>query len=129
MVGTSLSWGTRSLEVTPRARKEPDWICARTPGTESNITGIWPASRSLRDGAAPRYGICVNLTPAIYAKSSPDKWLAPPIPAEPKLSTHGFSLAIRIRSCTVFASKLLFTTRTLGTDDTRAILLKADLVS
>ncbi|KAB7604284.1 hypothetical protein D8B34_22990 [Verminephrobacter eiseniae] len=36
-------------------------MCCKTPGTESNMTGICPPSRSFSAGAAPLYEICSRL--------------------------------------------------------------------
>ena len=74
-----------------------------------------PAATAMSAGAAPLYGTCVMLMPAIILNSSPARWPVPASPEEPKLIVPGFALASAISSfteaagsagCTISASGL-----------------------
>jgi hypothetical protein len=65
------------------------------------------------------------LMPARELNTSPIRWCAVPIPAEPYVSLPGFALACAINSGTVFAGIDGFTTSTFGTIATTVIGAKS----
>ncbi len=81
-VGSSGTAAERFALVTATARNLPDFTCGIADSMLLNISDTWPASRSIVAGAAPLYGICVSLTPAIMLKSSPARCGMPPVLAD-----------------------------------------------
>ncbi|MNT99502.1 hypothetical protein D3C72_2423640 [compost metagenome] len=53
-------------------------------------------------------------TPAMALKSSPARWVPPPVPDELKESFPGFCFAYAINSLTVFTGSEALTTSTMG---------------
>ena len=54
MVGTSGSSDERLAPVTASGVTLPSFACTAITGMASNIASMWPPSRSLSAGAAPR---------------------------------------------------------------------------
>ena len=69
------------------------------------ISEICPPTTSASAGAAPLYGICRISTFAARLNSSRAKWLLPPEPDEPPVSSPGLAFASAIKSLTVDAEK------------------------
>ena len=53
-------------------------------GEPATIT-MWPASRSVKAGATPRYGTCTMSRPAAFSTMTAATWVVLPAPAEPKV--------------------------------------------
>src|SRR4051812_29521186 len=70
-------------------------------GSEENITCTCPLARSVSAGGAPLYGTCVQVKLAIARKSSPDKCVMVPVPADATLIAPGLAFASATRSFTV----------------------------
>ena len=62
-VATSGSIGERLAPVTAIGVTLPSLACADIIGMASNITSMWPPSRSLSAGAEPLYGTMLMLMP------------------------------------------------------------------
>src|SRR3954466_1872683 len=77
-------------------------INAMAAGSEENITCTCPLARSVNAGGAPLYGTCVHVTLTIERKSSPERCVMVPVPADATLIAPGFALARAIRSFMFF---------------------------
>src|SRR6476661_10403724 len=57
-----------------------------------------PPTRSASAGELPRYGTCTISMPAMRLKSSPERWIVVPTPADEKLSLPvGFGVGDELR--------------------------------
>ena len=81
-VGTSLSTGMRFELVTANARSLPDWMKGSTTGMSITAMSTCPPIRSVRAGAAPRYGMWLIWIPASRRSSSACRCGVVPLPAE-----------------------------------------------
>src|ERR1700682_1197940 len=95
--------------VTASARNVPALTKFMTEPGVLNITWIWPPSRSVTDGASPRYGTWAIVRPAIRLNSSPATWPVEPTPPEPILVLPGLLLAYAMNSANVLAGDAGFT--------------------
>ena len=112
MVGMSPNAAARFALVTATARSEPLRMKPATDGMLVNTTWIWPPTRSVIAGAAPRYGMCSIFTPAAALNISPSRWFTDPLPADP-YDTDCF-FASSASSPIVFTGRLGLTTATNG---------------
>ncbi len=80
-----------------------------------------PVATSVTAGAAPRYGTCSTLVPAIMFISSPANCCGLPTPEEENDSLPALALAKAISSCGLCTGVLVATTTTQGTIPISAI--------
>jgi hypothetical protein len=81
-VGASGNSGLRDGLPTAIRRSRPARMCGTAmPG--SNRKSIWPPSRSVSAGAAPRYGMCTANTPAMLFIISAARCGLLPLPGLP----------------------------------------------
>ena len=69
--------------VTARARVWPDLMKGTVEIALLNSTWIWPAMRSVSDGAELLYGMCTISVLVIRQNNAPEMWPKPPTPDEP----------------------------------------------
>ena len=74
----------------------------KAAGSDENITCTCPLARSVNAGGAPLYGTWVHVTLIIERKSSPDRCVMVPVPADATLISPGLTLASAVRSLTFF---------------------------
>ena len=119
MVPTSGSVGERLAPVTASGVTLPSLACTDIIGMASNITSIWPPSRSLSAGAEPRYGTMVMLMPVLVWNSAVASSNELPVPPPmPNLIVPGLLLASAISSPTVLTPRSLRATRISGPVET-----------
>ncbi len=76
-----------------RVAQPPSLMCSIVRAGGRKMTCTCPPMRSVRAGAAPRYGTWIMFTPAIILNSSPATWGRVPMPGEAMLSLPLFALA------------------------------------
>jgi hypothetical protein len=82
-------------------------------GASANCTR--PVITSVICSGIDLYGTCTALRPARFTKSSAEKCVALPMPAEENVTWPGLALTIEMRSLTLFTFRPGLTTRTAGT--------------
>src|SRR5512140_1706167 len=107
----------RALVLTASGRRRPALDSGSVVMMLSNVSGTSPESTSFIAGAAPLYGTCVSVMPALEAKYSMKRCAPEPLPALAALSDPGAALAAASRSASVLIGELAFTTRRNGADE------------
>ena len=83
----------RSLDVTATARSLPALISGSAAARLVKLMVTAPVATSVTAGAAPRYGTCSTLVPAIMFINSPANCCGLPTPEEENDSLPALALA------------------------------------
>ncbi|MNT31401.1 hypothetical protein D3C72_1672350 [compost metagenome] len=124
-VGTLGNCGARLSDATAIALTLPCEASGAAVEMLSIVMTMWPPSRSVMTGAAPRYAACGTFTPILYSMVSAIRWLEMPTPAVPYVAV-GVFWKYSLSSARLLAGTSLLTMTTLGCTAASVIGVKSD---